>query len=70
MGEAAELKLTLAEGSVIDMQVTVAHHEDGRIGFHCEAIDLESISHLRKLVELNLGDADLVNRELVQLGQG
>ena len=30
-------------------------------------IDLESISHLRRLVELNLGDSSLLERELAAL---
>jgi len=31
-------------------------------------IDLDSISHLRRLVELNLGDEALLERELAALG--
>ena len=34
---------------------TVAHREGTRIGIRWHAIDLESIAHLRRLVELNLG---------------
>jgi hypothetical protein len=37
------------------MDGTVAHRERTRIGIRWHAIDLESIAHLRRLVELNLG---------------
>ena len=53
----------------IRMDVTVAHVEDQHIGFRCEHIDLDSITHLRRLVELNVGDIDILNRELSALGQ-
>ncbi|VAX04921.1 hypothetical protein MNBD_GAMMA20-584, partial [hydrothermal vent metagenome] len=46
------------------------HSENDHIGFRCEHIDLESISHLRRLVELNLGDAKLLDRELSALTRG
>ncbi len=55
---------------VITMQGSVAHSEAGHIGFHCEHIDLDSISHLKRLVELNLGDESLLERELTELASG
>lgn len=67
--EQYKLALLLAEGEVtIQMDVTVSHIEDGHIGFHCDHIDYDSIVHLKRLMELNLGDAELVNRELSGLG--
>jgi hypothetical protein len=52
----------------IQMSVRLRHHENGRIGFECEHIDLESISNLRRLVELNLGDPEVLERQLGALG--
>lgn len=49
---------------VIKMDVIVAHIDDKSIGFTCKLIDLDSISHLKRLVELNLGDEELLHREL------
>ena len=43
------------------------HIEDDHTGYRCEHIDLDSISHLRRLVELNLGDPDILDRELSEL---
>ncbi len=51
----------------IRMEVSVAHVEEQHAGFRCEHIDLDSVSHLRRLVELNLGDSDILNRELAEL---
>ena len=42
---------------------SVAHKIENRVGIHCESIDVDSMSHLRKLVEYNLGDVELVNRD-------
>jgi hypothetical protein len=52
---------------VITMQGSVVHSESTHLGFRCDAIDLESISHLKRLVELNLGDEALLERELTEL---
>ncbi len=54
---------------VIEMQVSVSHIENNHIGFCCEHIDLGSVTHLRRLVELNLGDAKLLDRNLSALGK-
>ena len=62
------LELRLGEDAVIAMDVSVAHQDEDRLGLRCEDIDLESITHLRRLVELNLGNPDLLERELASLG--
>ena len=54
---------------VIKMSAAVAHIDGGSIGFICKNIDLDSISHLKRLVELNLGDEALLHRELASLIQ-
>ena len=57
------------EETVIRMEVSVTHISKNNAGFHCELIDLDSISHLRRLVELNIGDVGILNRELSELGE-
>jgi hypothetical protein len=57
------------EDAVINMNLSAAHVSGNRAGFNCEEIDAESLTYLRKLVELNLGDPELVYRELGQLGK-
>ena len=57
-------------GEIIGTKSVVSHVEPAlnQVGFHIEEIDLAGISHLRRLVELNLGDEALLNRELSALG--
>lgn len=55
---------------VIRMAVTPVWHQDNEVGLHCLSLDLESASHLRRLVELNLGSAELLERELESLSRG
>jgi hypothetical protein len=56
--------------SIIHLDGEVAHREGTRLGVRCTAIDLESIGHLRRVVELNLGDEELLHRELETLVGG
>ena len=48
----------------IRMDVQLTHEEQGQLGFVCRYISLESISTLRRLIELNLGDPKELDREL------
>ena len=62
------LRLQLSDSvEQISMQVSIAHQHDDHLGLYCEKIDLDSISHLRRLLELNLGEPELLNRELAEL---
>jgi hypothetical protein len=54
-------------GDVVTMAGVVVHLEGQHIGIECQDIDLTSLTHLRRLVELNTGDAELMNRELSHL---
>ena len=65
-----QLELRLDGEVVICMDGTVVHCENGNLGFRCDHIELESITHLKRLVELNLGDESLLERELTELSQG
>lgn len=61
------LRISLSGDSRIDMQASVAHVEENTIGFVCNHIDLDSITHLRRIVELNTGNEELLHRELSAL---
>ena len=64
-----DLELVIEDGALImRMETKVVHIEQDHLGLCCLHIDLDSMAHLRRLVELNLGDADLLNRELHSLG--
>jgi len=64
-----EIRLSGGDATITMMQASVAHCHDDKVGVRSEAMDLDSISHLRRLVELNLGDPELVHRELAELGK-
>lgn len=68
LGDISSLVLPLNEtGDKIIMKGVVAHLDGPRIGLECQHIDVDSLTNLRRLVELNLGDASLVDRELAHL---
>lgn len=52
----------------IRMHAAVAHIEPDHVGLYCRHIDVESAAHLRRVLELNLGDPALLERELSTLG--
>ncbi len=48
----------------IRMEAEVSHSHEETVGFQCLHIDIDSVSHLKRLVELNLGNEELLYREL------
>lgn len=66
-GEHCQLRLRLSSDATISMSCVVAHYAGQRVGLHCDNTDLDSVTHLRRLVELNSGDPGLLDRELSAL---
>lgn len=62
-----QLNVELADNTLITMQVQVAHQQRQQLGLVCTSIDIDSVCHLRRLLELNLGDAQAAERELSEL---
>lgn len=54
-------------GNHIGMSCEVAHVEGLHTGLLCLSIDLDSVTHLRRLIELQLGDPALLERDLAEL---
>ena len=54
----------------ICMDGEIAHIDDKGVGLRCVGIDLQSASMLRRMVELNLGEGELLERDLSQLLAG
>ena len=54
------------EGAGFDLNfdATLVYYQDNQLGVQFGNIDLESMIHLRRLVELNTGDSDKVQDEL------
>ncbi len=58
------LNLQLSDEISIKMQLKAVHIVNNEVGFKCVHIDIDSISQLRRLVELNLGNSQLLERDL------
>ncbi len=69
-GEQYSIHLELAGHEVeLNLEVIAVHSENDHIGFKTDHMDLDTATHLRRLVELNLGDESLLERELSELVQ-
>ncbi len=62
------LKLELDHSDAhIAMAGELAHVVYGKAGMICRSIDLDSITHLRRLIAMNTGDPALLQRDLQAL---
>ncbi len=59
----ATIKLAGSDSYII-MSLDFSHQDDNSLGFRCQYIDIDSMTHLKRLVELNLGSEDMLKREL------
>ncbi len=68
MDKMYRLELRLPGGSRISMNAVAANADGNAIGFEWSKIDFDSFAHLKRLIELNIGDPELMNREISALG--
>ncbi|ASP38868.1 hypothetical protein CHH28_09315 [Bacterioplanes sanyensis] len=66
-GDELQITLALSELESIDMHCTLVHSHDDVVGCECTSLDLDSMTALRRLLELNLQDPEEVHRELSEL---
>lgn len=59
-----QLIVPLAADKHIAMSAEVAHVGGTHFGLLCCSMDLDSVTHLRRLIELQLGDPALLERDL------
>ncbi len=57
----------LGDDVTINTPAVLAHKDNDQYGFSIENLDLDSLTQIRRLVELNLGDEALLERELDHL---
>ncbi len=68
IGDKLQLEIELGDSDLlIVMEASVSHIEADHVGLKREQIDVDSISHLRRLVELNLGDSEMLHRDMEHL---
>jgi PilZ domain len=66
-GPTYQLSIWLARDVQLNMNVALVHQSGELAGFSFLALDLDSATALRRLVELNLGDGRLLERDLKAL---
>ena len=70
IGKLGTLRFSLSDNeSEVTMHIAIVHEHDNETGLQCNAIDIDSVTHLRRLIELNLGDSEQLNKELSQLSR-
>lgn len=68
LGHEGKLNLELNDGELtLTMSARVAHLEGSFAGLEFLEMGIDTISHLRRLIELNLGLEDVLQRELAML---
>ncbi|WP_372769133.1 PilZ domain-containing protein [Pseudoalteromonas sp.] len=68
LAKSATLAFQLSNSNiVIEMLVSLAHVESVQLGLRCEQIEIDSVTHLKRLIELNMGDEEELYRELEHL---
>ncbi|MDH5711621.1 MAG: PilZ domain-containing protein [Gammaproteobacteria bacterium] len=71
IGDDFKLELQLGrdqdEDLLLKMNVRVSHIDKDHVGFEIEDMDLNTADHLRRLVELNLGDEEILQRNIEEL---
>lgn len=65
-GAVANLSLPLPGSEIVlDFEAKLVHHEGNRLGFKFLHENLETLTHLRTLLELNTGDPEGIRSELL-----
>ncbi len=59
----ATIKLNGTDSFIV-MSLEYCHAKDNTLGLRCKYIDIDSMAHLKRLVELNLGNEAMLKREL------
>lgn len=62
----ATIRLSGSNNHII-MSLYFSHEDQSTLGFRCKHIDIDSMTHLKRLVELNLGSEAMLRRELQAL---
>ena len=62
-----DVTLVLGHEATIDMHAIISHTKSGYWGMHWQNIDIECFTHLRRLLELDTQDPEIVHRALSEL---
>lgn len=65
MHDDLKLEIDLGHSGVkLEAGAELVHVHDGQLGVQFQSMGLDSLIHLRRLIELNIGDSEQVDREL------
>jgi hypothetical protein len=67
-GEAADIRIVLSPKAIIVTRANIVRSDDEGIALAFTSVDESGFSHLKKLVQYNVDDADRVDRELTKAG--
>jgi len=67
-GESADIRIELSPEAIIAARVNILRSDDKGIALAFTSVDESGFFHLKKLVQYNVDDADLVDRELAKVG--
>ena len=62
------MALFLGDDVSIHARVKITHSSNGNWGLKWLQIDVKSLQHLRRLIEVNANNPEMLNRELSELG--
>ncbi|MDP2561811.1 PilZ domain-containing protein [Psychrobium sp. 1_MG-2023] len=68
-GDHVQLELKLGDEHIIKMNAIIAHVDKHMLGMKCHHIDLDSIAELKRLMQLNIANEELLNRDITQLAR-
>ncbi|WP_119395557.1 PilZ domain-containing protein [Salinibius halmophilus] len=66
--ELVQISVNIPDSNIqLLMDAMLVSFDDSHLRFEIQQIDLESITYLKRMVELNIGDESLLHRELEHL---
>ena len=64
-GDICELAIHLVDSKItMQFDVDLVHREENKFGFKFIGEDTETMIHLRRLLELNIGSSEAINKEI------
>ncbi len=64
LGSLCQIDIAFASCDIhLQFDAKLVHKEESHYGFRIESLEIDSLTHLRRLLELNYGDADEIDRE-------
>jgi hypothetical protein len=64
-GAICELSINLVDSEItLQFDVNLAHREENKFGFKFIGEDTETMIHLRRLLELNIGSSETIDKEI------